>query len=210
MSNETLTSMPLAIIADDEELGRVLLAESAAAVGLTAQAFDNGLDALQAALQRDVAIVLLDVDMPGMDGYEVCRRLRLQSRYATVPIIMVTGREDAAGIARAFDAGATDFISKPVNWALLPHRLEYILRNAATAARIEHLAYFDTLTQLPNRQRCLALSTEMLAQATERAERVAVVWLDLSSLKRVNDSFGHAMGDAVLNKFAERLKETAA
>src|SRR5439155_728388 len=83
--------------------------------------------ALDAALSQDVAIVLLDVDMPGMDGNSVCRRLRAESRFATVPIVMVTGHEDSPAITRAFEAGATDFISKPVNWALLPRRLEYIL-----------------------------------------------------------------------------------
>ena len=70
---------------------------------------------------------------------------------------MVTGHEDSDAIRRAFEAGATDFISKPVNWALLPRRLEYILRNAAAAEHIERLAYYDTLTGLPNRQRCMDL-----------------------------------------------------
>src|SRR6202048_1763004 len=133
---------PLAIIADDEELGRLLLAESAAATGLSVLAFDNGRAALEASLSQDVAVVLLDVDMPGMDGYSVCRRLRAEPRLSAVPIVMVTGHEDAAAINLAFEAGATDFISKPVNWALLPHRLKYILRNASAAERIERLLCF--------------------------------------------------------------------
>ena len=140
---------PVAIIADDEDLGRLLLVESAAECGLDARGFDNGTAALEAALGREIAIVLLDVDMPGMDGFAVCRRLRAEPRLATVPIVMVTGHEDSEAIRLAFEAGATDFISKPVNWALLPRRLEYILRNAAAAERIERLAYFDTLTACP-------------------------------------------------------------
>ena len=94
--------------------------------------FDNGAAALDAALAQEVAIILLDVDMPGLDGYTVCRRLREVPRLASVPIVMVTGHEDTSAIDRAFNAGATDYISKPVNWALLPHRLAYILRNAAS------------------------------------------------------------------------------
>ena len=74
MSRETSTG-PIAIIADDEELGRLLLAESAAATGLEVLAFDNGAAALEASLSQEIAVVLLDVDMPGMDGYSVCRRL---------------------------------------------------------------------------------------------------------------------------------------
>jgi diguanylate cyclase (GGDEF)-like protein len=316
MNNPTL-SLPLAIIADDEELGRVLLAESVAEVGLQSLSYDNGTDALDAALSRDVTIALLDVDMPGMDGYEVCRRLRTQPRFATIPIVMVTGHEDSVAITRAFEAGATDFISKPVNWALLPRRLEYILRNAAAARalnermvqvktlvealpdtlwvvagdgqvswspnaearaagavappellptalvairetaadglqrtleyrgesapgvrasyelrfsrreggdvvvvrqdttertaaaeHIEQLAYFDPLTELPNRQRCLETAERLFEQAAHAKDCVAVISLDLNSLKRVNDTFGHAIGDVVLRAFAARLAQT--
>jgi diguanylate cyclase (GGDEF)-like protein len=195
----------IAIIADDEDLGRLLLAETAAASGLEALSFDNGASALEAALSRNVDIVLLDVDMPGMDGYTVCRRLREEPRFATVPIVMVTGHEDAAAIGRAFEAGATDFISKPVNWALLPRRLAYILRNAAAAERIERLAYYDTLTGLANRQRCIDTAERLFEATAETRERVAVIYTDLSSLKRVNDTFGHSVGDAVLKNMTEKL-----
>jgi diguanylate cyclase (GGDEF)-like protein len=205
-----LAPRPIAIIADDEDLGRLLLAETAVASGLTPLSFDNGLAALKAALSQDVAIVLLDVDMPGMDGYAVCRRLRAEARLATVPIVMVTGHEDSAAISRAFDAGATDFISKPVNWALLPRRLAYILRNAAASERIERLAYFDTLTGLPNRQRCIDAAERLFAEAAIAQEQVAVIYVDLNSFKRVNDTFGHTVGDAVLKSVAVRLARALA
>jgi len=205
-----LPARPIAIIADDEDLGRVLLAETAVASGLSPLSFDNGVAALKAALSQDVAIVLLDVDMPGMDGYAVCRRLRAEARFATVPIVMVTGHEDSAAIGRAFDAGATDFISKPVNWALLPRRLAYILRNAAASERIERLAYFDTLTGLPNRQRCIDAAERLFAEAAIAQEEVAVIYIDLNSFKRVNDTFGHTVGDAVLKSVAVRLARVLA
>ncbi|MDE2448887.1 MAG: EAL domain-containing protein [Gammaproteobacteria bacterium] len=196
---------PIAVIADDEETGRVLLAESAEQVGLTPLMFDNGTDALEAALSYGAAIVLLDVEMPGMDGYAVCRRLRGDPRFTSTPIVMVTGHEDSAAITLAFDAGATDFVSKPVNWALLPRRLEYILRNAAAAERIERLAYFDPLTGLPNRQRCLETAERQFEEAARAGETVAVVYLDLNSFKRINDTFGHSAGDAVLRTVAGKL-----
>jgi diguanylate cyclase (GGDEF)-like protein len=196
---------PIAIIADDEDLGRLLLAESAAECGLEPLVYDNGTQALEAALSRDVAIVLLDVDMPGIDGFGVCRRLRAESRLASVPIVMVTGHEDSAAISLAFEAGATDFISKPVNWALLPHRLKYILRNASAAERIERLAYFDSLTGLPNRQRCIETAERLFAAAAASQESVSVIYLDLNSFKRVNDTFGHSVGDAVLRTVAGNL-----
>src|SRR6202789_3887750 len=205
-----LPAAPIAIIADDEDLGRLLLAETAEASGLRAMSFDDGAAALNAALSHEVAIVLLDVDMPGMDGYSVCRRLRAEARFASVPIVMVTGHEDAAAISRAFEAGATDFISKPVNWSLLPRRLAYILRNAAAAERIERLAYFDTLTGLPNRQRCLDTAERLFADAAAVQQRVAVIYADLNSFKRVNDTFGHSVGDAVLKDVAAKLARVLA
>ena len=196
---------PIAIIADDEETGRMLLADSVEQVGLAPLAYDNGKEALDAALAYGAAIVLLDVEMPGMDGYAVCRRLRGDPRFMTTPIVMVTGHEDPTAISLAFEAGATDFVSKPVNWALLPRRLEYILRNAATAERIERLAYFDPLTGLPNRQRCLETAERQFSQAAQAGEAVAVIYLDLNSFKRINDTFGHSVGDAVLCTVAGKL-----
>ena len=304
----------LAIIADDEDTGRVLLEEAAAAAGLRSLSFADGKEALDATLANEVALLLLDVDMPGLNGHEVCRRLRATPRFAATPIIMVTAHEDTEAIRLAFEAGATDFVPKPVNWDLLPHRLEYILRNAAAARslnervvevktltdalpdtlwvvtdqgeirwspnareeqrvpddvvpvargvaretardgmsrtmgyhvttasgattwyemrfsrredgdvvvlrqdvtertaaaqRIERLAYFDVLTGLPNRQRCMEQASTMFEEAARRGESVAAVYIDLNSLKRVNDTFGHGMGDAVLKAFATRLVQT--
>jgi diguanylate cyclase (GGDEF)-like protein len=208
--NAATQSKRLAIIADDEDLGRLLLGKATAAVGLDSLSFGNGADALDAALTNDVAIVLLDVDMPLMDGNEVCRRLRGDPRFSTVPIVMVTGHQDSAAVRSAFEAGATDFVSKPVNWALLPHRLEYILRNAAAAEHIERLAYYDTLTGLPNRRRCVDLLGRLVAAARGLGEAVAVIYLDLNNFKRVNDTFGHSVGDEVLRTVADRLTSTLA
>lgn len=203
-----MTTRPLAIIADDEETGRLLLAEAAEQVGLAPLAYDNGTAALAGALANGAAIVLLDVEMPGLDGNTVCRRLRDDPRFTSTPIVMVTGHEDSAAITLAFEAGATDFVSKPVNWALLPRRLEYILRNAAAAERIERLAYFDPLTGLANRQRCLDTAEREFAAASRTGESVAVVYLDLNSFKRINDTFGHSVGDAVLRTVAGKLSRS--
>jgi diguanylate cyclase (GGDEF)-like protein len=199
-------SRRVAVIADDEDLGRLLLAEACTHAGLEPRAFDNGRDALTAAAaDANVAIALLDVDMPGMDGYSVCRALRADAALGNLPIVMVTGHDDGGAIDAAFEAGATDFVTKPVNWALLPHRLGYILRNADAAQRIERLAYFDSLTGLPNRPRCLEIARRMAA-ASPPGHQVGAVHLEMTRLARISDTFGHPVADAVLASIAGTLR----
>src|SRR5205085_6921911 len=88
-------------------------------------------------------LLLVDVIMPRMDGYELCRILRSQPESAYVPIVVATSLDDVPSIARAYDAGATDFIPKPVNWLVLNHRIRYILRASRAFEEIrrnqEHL-----------------------------------------------------------------------
>lgn len=206
-SSPEIPTNPLAIIADDDSLGGMLLAACVTQAGLTPAYFSNGKLALDAALEHGASLVLLDVEMPEMDGYTVCRRLRADPRFSTVPIVMVTGRENQEAIELGFAAGATDFITKPVNWPLLSRRLEYIMRNAATAKRIEHLAYYDSLTGLANRQSCMETAEGQFAIARETGESVAVLYLDLNNFKRINDTFGHATGDVVLGTVSHRLQE---
>lgn len=196
---------PVAIIADDQDTGRLLLAECAEQIGLAPLVYGNGAEALEAALAHGAAIVLLGIEMQGLDGYTVCQRLRADPRFTSTPILMVAAQEDSAAVSLAFDAGATDFVSKPLSRALLPRRLEYTLRNAASVERIERLAYFDPLTGLPNRQRCLDTAELHFAQAARTGQAVGVVYLDLNGFKRINDTFGHPAGDAVLRTVAGRL-----
>jgi diguanylate cyclase (GGDEF)-like protein len=135
--NTTQAPRPVALIADDDELMRVMLTEAVEQTGMSVIAVSDGQSALNAGLNSSFAIVLLDVDMPGMNGYEVCRGLRAAPHARTLPIIMITGRDDAASVARAYEAGATDFMAKPMNWSLIAHRLQYIQRNAELLRSLE-------------------------------------------------------------------------
>ena len=72
-----------------------------------------------------ILLVLLDVDMPKLDGFSTCERIRAMPGFETIPILMVTGLDDTESIDRAYSAGATDFATKPINWSLLPHRLRH-------------------------------------------------------------------------------------
>jgi diguanylate cyclase (GGDEF)-like protein len=134
---QTNESRPVALVADDDEVMRLMLTEMLEQGGFAVIAVADGHSALSVGRQTDFAVAMLDVEMPGQDGYGVCAALREEARRRHVPIIMITGRDDADSVNRAYNAGATDFISKPVNWPLLAHRVRYVMRNAAATQELE-------------------------------------------------------------------------
>ncbi|HLX22694.1 MAG TPA: EAL domain-containing protein [Usitatibacter sp.] len=116
--------------ADDENTTRALTRAVLESSGFRVVEARDGNEALEVFERDNPDLVLLDVEMPGLDGLEVLRSLRNASRARDVPVVMATGLGDVDSISSAYSAGATDFISKPINWALLPHRLRYILRSS--------------------------------------------------------------------------------
>jgi diguanylate cyclase (GGDEF)-like protein/PAS domain S-box-containing protein len=118
------------LIADDEATTRGLARAALEHAGFRVEEVANGVEALEAYERLYPDLVLLDVEMPEMDGLTVCRKLRSRSDARYVPIVMATGLDDVASIDAAYAAGATDFIPKPLNWALLQHRVRYILRSS--------------------------------------------------------------------------------
>ena len=117
-----------ALIVDDDAMMRLLIRQTLERAGFACHEAVNGVEALQAFGSVQPDIVMLDVMMPEMDGYEACKRLREYADGALVPILMLTGLDDLESINRAYEVGATDFISKPINWGILGHRARYILR----------------------------------------------------------------------------------
>jgi diguanylate cyclase (GGDEF)-like protein/PAS domain S-box-containing protein len=129
MSGRDAQDQVLVLIADDEATSRLLTREALEQSGFSVVEAADGNEALAAFERARADLVLLDVDMPGMDGFAACRKLRERPDARYVPIVMVTGRDDMDSINEAYSAGATDFISKPINWGLLGHRVRYILRS---------------------------------------------------------------------------------
>jgi diguanylate cyclase (GGDEF)-like protein len=180
----------------------------------------NGEEALEKFLDKRPDAVFLDACLSGMDGFEVCRSIRQGPGGEYVPILMITGCGEDDLILRAFEEGATDFISKPINGTALGHRTRYILRAAQIVrdlrqcrdrrceneARLNYLAYHDPLTGLPNRLLFEDRFQHAVAKARRSGRKVAVLFLDLDQFKRINDSLGHDIGDQLLRKVAERIR----
>jgi PAS domain S-box-containing protein len=128
MECESKRAQALVLVIDEDPMMRLLIGESLQQAGFAVEEAEDGLSTLTAFEHLQPDIVLLDVNMPGMDGFTVCTELRKMPVGNGIPVLMVTGLDDEASIDRAYEVGATDFITKPINWPVLGHRVRYILR----------------------------------------------------------------------------------
>ncbi len=332
-----MTRTPCVLVVDDDAATRLLVRATLSRTGLQIVEAEDGAHALESAKARLPDLVLMDVSMPVMDGFRACELLRKLPGGGRVPVVMMTGLDDVESIDRAFEVGASDFLTKPIHWTLLAHRVRYILRASAAIHDIERhrhrlsnaqrigdmgdwawnvasdqvvpseqawhilgvdaapgelcsdaflatvhaedaprvreafanaiaggsgltiecrivqasgelrhvrqqvevlerdaagralqlagavhdvtrrkdaeeqirrLAYFDSLTGLPNRLMFNEQLHKVIANADRRREQVAVLFIDLDHFKRVNDTLGHSAGDELLKIVSTRLSNS--
>jgi len=123
---------PTILIVDDDQVVRILMRDSLEDEGWSVIEAEDGIAACRCCDEAAPSLLVVDAVMPNMDGFELCRELRDRATTRHVPILMATGLDDDGSIARAYEAGATDFIAKPINWLILNHRIRYMLRGART------------------------------------------------------------------------------
>jgi diguanylate cyclase (GGDEF)-like protein len=311
------------LIFDEDPVFGIVAIDTLQLAGFNAVAAGEGQTPMAAFEQHAPDLVMIEVDKPGTPGFDLCAQIRAHPEGRDVPIVMVTGNYDTESISRAYRVGATDFVNKPILWAMLPHRLGFlhrahlnvralqtsdqknrallsalpdtlvvvdsqglvlqeivvgesvagrtlvgrpfeeilpaevarrarqamyapgtgvqsyefstgngiaqrsfearlcprpdgnfliVMRDATerrrAEARIQYLAYYDTLTGLPNRQLFVRELRRAIRIAERSGHKIALLYLDLDKFKRINDNLGHAIGDSLLQDVARRLESS--
>lgn len=176
----------------------------------------NGEEAIEKVAEHRPDLVLLDVMMPDIDGYEVTRRIKADPELPFTPVILVTARDSTQDKVAGLDAGADDYLTKPINFPELEARVRSILRIKELQDELEEknrelekLSISDGLTGLFNHRHIQEVVHEEYERARRTGEPLSVVMLDFDHFKRVNDAYGHQVGDRVLQEMAEILRKTA-
>lgn len=136
------THRPTILVVDDDAGHRVLAREMLERAGFKVDVADNGMDAIETVARAKPDLMILDVLMPGLDGFGVCTQLRQDPNFRDLPVLMATGLEDVDSIEQAFEAGATNFVTKPINWTLLVYQVRYILRAAEMERDLREILRF--------------------------------------------------------------------
>jgi two-component system, cell cycle response regulator len=176
----------------------------------------RGEDALERIEADPPDLVLLDVMLPGIDGYTVARRIKSHASFQFIPVILVTARDSTEDKVAGLDAGADDYLTKPINFPELEARVRSMLRIRELQSELElknreleRLSITDGLTGLFNHRHVHEIVREEFERAKRSGEPLSVVMIDLDFFKDVNDQYGHQAGDAMLRGMAHILRETA-
>jgi diguanylate cyclase (GGDEF)-like protein len=229
---------PLILVVDDDRTMRLLLRQALEKEGYRVVELTNGKQCLDAYADEKPDLILLDAVMPVMDGFTCCQELFkiaknnlalalaafenessfdnnvISKLWDRTPILMITGLDDPASVDRAFLAGASDYITKPIHWTVLRHRVRRLLQQGqlykqleAANEALQQLANIDALTGLANRRRFdQYLNFQWFSLAQQEAP-VSLILCDIDCFKLYNDKYGHPAGDLCLQKVAAVLKE---
>ena len=201
------------LVADDSATVRAVVAAQLAGAGYRVLEAADGREAVDAVHREDVDVVLLDVEMPVLDGWHVLRTLKAEPETEDVAVLFLTGRGGSADVVQALELGAVDFVRKPIQSDELLARVAVAVRTKQQHERLRHRAdrfeaqgRTDALTGLPNRRHAEGHLTEALAAAAGEGRSLAVLLVDVDRFKAVNDVHGHAAGDTALVAVAECLR----
>jgi diguanylate cyclase (GGDEF)-like protein len=196
------------LVADDDRVTRTMVSSWLSGAGYEVIGAADGEQALHLAREHRPDLLLVDVTMPGRDGYEVCRAIQAESR-TPPPVIFLTAHSQTNARVAGLDAGAVDYIVKPFANEELVARVRAALRTKAVHDGLVETASRDGLTGVFNRRELDTRAEQAAALAARHGRPFACLLLDIDHFKQVNDVYGHAAGDAVLREAARRICEAS-
>lgn len=221
LGREELSRKNKILVVDDVAVNVQLLMTYLSSVGYEVFTARDGQEALDKVAETQPDLILLDVMMPKLNGFEVCERLKTDPMTKIIPVIMVTALNEIEDKIKATESGADDFVSKPFNKLELLTRVKSLLRIKhlhdelrakvreleQARERLRQLAITDGLTGLYNHRYLKEHLEQELLRANRHQLRVSVVMVDIDHFKKFNDTYGHPAGDAILRAMARLLKD---
>lgn len=204
---DTPPRLPRLLVVDDQPANIQVLYEVFSADHQVLMA-TRGAQALTLCANKLPDLVLLDVNMPDLDGLEVCRRLKADDITRDIPVIFVTAHDDERAETLGLEAGAVDFISKPINPRIVRARVKTQLTLKAQSDLLRRWVYIDGLTGVCNRRGFDERLANEAARARRNGSPLSVVLLDVDYFKRYNDHYGHQAGDDVLRRLGAALRDS--
>jgi len=198
---------PVLLLIDDAPEIHRLMAMKLKDEGLDFLTAFSGVEGIELAERQLPALILLDVTMPDHDGFEVLHTLKENPATKQIPVIMLSATHASEAKVRSFELGAMDYVTKPVDVPELRARIQSAIRLTRLMEMLEHRAQIDGLTGLWNRAHFDRRLEAELAEMKRRETPLSLVMCDLDHFKKLNDSFGHPAGDAVLETFASLITQ---
>ncbi len=162
----------------------------------------DGATVLEIVDENEIDLILLDIMMPQIDGYEVCRRLKSKESSSNIPIIFITAKDDDKSIEKAYEIGAIDYITKPFKPLELQARISTQLKVKELINHLNFISSYDEMTGIYNRRKFFELGQKRLEQSPEN---LYAVMIDIDKFKSINDNYGHPMGDRVIKLITKTI-----
>ena len=170
---------------------------------------NTGIDAINLIEEEHYDLVLLDIVMPDLSGYEVCEILKSNEKTKEIPIVFLTAQSKTNHEVKGLSMGAVDYIHKPVSLDMLKARVSKHLADAKKISHLDELSHTDPLTGLPNRRRFESVFSSEFHRAQRMVANLTVAMIDIDQFKLYNDAFGHDKGDDCLKQVADALQQAA-
>lgn len=200
------------LIVDDERFNIEVVVGFLEMEGYELAYATNGKDALKAAFSKPFDLILLDINMPQMDGFEVARRLKKESTTKEIPIIFLSALNDIDTITQAFNVGAVDYLSKPFNGLELMARVKtqidlrkFILELKEKQGRLAQLAVTDSITGLSNRLHFMSIIKKETTKVQQQTSSLCLAYISIDHMHKINTMYGFKAGDKVIAKIAAIL-----